>query len=161
MCYVAVPITTAEAGEAVVESAAADGAAAERLRGMRLLLVDDDGDSRDVAQQLLQAAGARVATASSVREAVSVLSGDPGNVDAVLADIGMPGEDGYAFIAGLRAAPDARLRTLPVVAVTAYASRSDRVRALAAGFDGHVPKPVAITALAQALISATTRRAAR
>jgi CheY-like chemotaxis protein len=82
-------------------------------------------------------------------------------VDAVLADIGMPGEDGYVFISGLRASPDGRLRTLPVVAVTAYASRSDRARALAAGFDAHVPKPVSIAALAQALAEAETLRATR
>jgi signal transduction histidine kinase/ActR/RegA family two-component response regulator/HAMP domain-containing protein len=136
-------------------------ASVERLRGMHLLLLDDDHDSRDVAAQLLAASGTAVTSAGSVAEAVDVLGRSPGEFDAVLADIGMPGEDGYAFIAGLRASHDARLRALPVIAVTAYASSGDRARALAAGFDAHVAKPVSIGVLAEALVEALTLRAAR
>ena len=138
-----------------------DRAAIERVRGLRLLVLDDDEDSRRVATQLLEACGATVTQATSVAEATNRLGDAPADVDAVLADIGMPGEDGYVFIAHVRGALDARLRTLPVVAVTAYASRADRARALAAGFDAHVAKPIAIGVLAHALVDAVAQRATR
>jgi signal transduction histidine kinase/ActR/RegA family two-component response regulator len=133
------------------------------LRGLRLLVLDDDRDSREVLSALLQSSGASVTEVATVAEALKVLSHSATLYDAILADIGMPGEDGYAFIAGLRAAPDARLRALPVVAVTAYASRGDRTRALAAGFDAHVAKPVSPAALGEALLQsvAARRRAMR
>jgi CheY-like chemotaxis protein len=138
-----------------------DEAAVARLRGMRLLIVDDDEDSRDVTSRLLKTEGVKVTHASTVQEAVSLLIESPAEFDGVLADIGMPDQDGYAFIAGLRASTDARVRTLPVVAVTAYASRTDRARALAAGFDAHLAKPVSLGSLAEALAHATTQRAIR
>jgi CheY-like chemotaxis protein len=122
------------------------------LGGLRLLALDDDADARDIVAGLLESAGAQVTTASSATEAFSLLRSAPETFDAVLADIGMPGEDGFAFVAGLRAAPHARLREMPVVAVTAYATLTDRARALAAGFDAHVAKPVSLDALASALL---------
>ncbi|HUE87304.1 MAG TPA: ATP-binding protein [Vicinamibacterales bacterium] len=147
------PITAADAFARV-----SDDAEIERVRGMRLLVLDDESDSREVLLRLLRSGGAVVTPATSVAEAVEALRQSPSDFDAVLADIGMPVEDGYAFIAGLRSSADVRLRGLPVVAVTAYASRADRNRALAAGFDGHVAKPVTLGALADALERALARR---
>jgi signal transduction histidine kinase/ActR/RegA family two-component response regulator len=137
---------------------ATDVTSTDRLEGMRLLVMDDDHDSLEVARRMLESAGAAVSTATTVASASAVLRQHPGDVDAVLADIGMPGEDGYAFIGWVRQSSDARLRSLPVVAVTAYASRSDRVRALAAGFDAHVPKPISLATIVEALNDAFTAR---
>jgi signal transduction histidine kinase/HAMP domain-containing protein/ActR/RegA family two-component response regulator len=148
---------------AASESSPADGqrndSSVERLRGMNVLVLDDDHDSREVSGRMLEVAGARVRTATSVPEAMATLRDAAGDIDAVLADIGMPGQDGYAFVAAVRGSSDARLRSLPLVAVTAYASRSDRARALAAGFDAHVPKPVTLDSLVDAVNDAVTARA--
>jgi signal transduction histidine kinase/CheY-like chemotaxis protein/HAMP domain-containing protein len=138
---------------------ATESAATDRLEGIRLLVLDDDPDSLEVARRMLESAGATVSTATTVASASTALAHQPADIDAVLADIGMPGEDGYAFIGWVREAADARLRSLPVVAVTAYASRSDRARVLAAGFDAHVPKPISLGAIVEALNDAFTARA--
>ena len=154
---VQLPITYAEALTPIGE-ARQDPGAAERLRGLRLVVLDDDGDSRDVAAELLHAAGATVRAATSVADAMALLGWSINDVDAILADIGMPGEDGYAFIAALRQSSDARLRSLPAIAVTAYASRNDRARVLAAGFDAHVAKPISLEGIAEALAHALSTR---
>jgi signal transduction histidine kinase/ActR/RegA family two-component response regulator/HAMP domain-containing protein len=135
---------------------ASDDAALAALGGLRLLALDDDADARVIVAGLLESAGAIVTTASSATEALALLRDSPGEFDAVLADIGMPDQDGYAFIASLRAASNARLREMPVIAVTAYATLSDRSRVLAAGFDAHVPKPVSLDAVASALLQSRT-----
>jgi signal transduction histidine kinase/HAMP domain-containing protein/ActR/RegA family two-component response regulator len=145
-------------GQVMADDPAVDPRAVGRLRGLRLLVLDDDEDSREVTTRMLESQHAAVRTASAVVEALEMLERAPDEYDAVLADIGMPGEDGYSFVARVRAAADARVRGLPVIAVTAYASRSDRVRALAAGFDAHVTKPVALGPLAEAINDATTQR---
>jgi signal transduction histidine kinase/HAMP domain-containing protein len=106
----------------------ADTAAIDRLRGVRVLVLDDDEDSRDVAARLLSASGAVVAAIGSVPEANQVLETSAQDIDVVLADVGMPGQDGYAFVSRLRAANDARLRSLPVVAVTRGSTRTCRSR---------------------------------
>jgi signal transduction histidine kinase/HAMP domain-containing protein/FixJ family two-component response regulator len=128
-----------------------EASALRRLAGLRILVVDDDADSREVTAALLRSHGARLTTASSVREALDCIGRTPDGFDAVLADLGMPREDGYGFIAGVRGATDPRVRALPVVALTAYASRADRAKALAAGFNEHVAKPVTLGGLATAL----------
>jgi CheY-like chemotaxis protein len=110
-----------------------------RLDGCRVLAVDDDADALDLIARVLDRAGATVHTAASVPRAMAVIGETP--LDVVLADLQMPGEDGFALIERLRAtsAPSARM---PAVAVTAYGSIEDRVRVLAAGFDAHLAKPV-------------------
>jgi signal transduction histidine kinase/ActR/RegA family two-component response regulator len=135
-----------------------DDAAVARLQGMRLLLLDDDPDAQEVATRTLRSNGAIVQSVASVEEAARVLTHNAEEFDAILADIGLPGQDGYDFIASVRGSPDARLRTLPVVAVTAYASRSDHARAIAAGFDAHVAKPVTLGDLATAVAEAVASR---
>ena len=90
---------------------------------------------------LLEDHGAHVATAASVAEALALF--DTARPELLLSDIGMPGEDGYALISRVRARPPAEGGHVTAVALTAYARVEDRTRALDAGFDMHVPKPIA------------------
>jgi signal transduction histidine kinase/ActR/RegA family two-component response regulator len=113
---------------------------ATRLSGMRVLLVDDDGDARDFLAAALQAAGAEVLALGDARSAVDLVG--RWLPDVIVSDIAMPGLDGYAFIRLVRnLAPEAGGRT-PAIALTALARPKDRVRALAAGFQTHLTKPV-------------------
>lgn len=106
------------------------------LDGLRVLVVDDEPDARGVLQQLLAQQQAQPVCAGSVAEALAVVaSGDP---HVIICDIGMPGQDGYDFIANLRGRGDVR----PVVALSAFARSEDRVRSLQAGFQSHLAKPV-------------------
>ncbi|PYV15678.1 MAG: two-component hybrid sensor and regulator, partial [Acidobacteria bacterium] len=97
-------------------------------------------DARFLIEDALQSYGATVTAVSSVREALAFLESFP--VDVLLSDIGIAGEDGFTLIERLRSRSD-RLGLIPAAAVTAYASNEDRRRALAAGYQEHVPKPVA------------------
>jgi signal transduction histidine kinase len=107
------------------------------LRGLRVLVVDDDADARDVVNAWLTGAGAEVRVAATGAEALAELDRAP--CDLVLSDVAMPGEDGYALLRKIRDRPSPRV---PVIALTALARREDRARALRAGFASHVPKPV-------------------
>jgi PAS domain S-box-containing protein len=110
-------------------------AAPRQLAGVRVLIVDDEADVRDFLATALMLAGAEVASAASVTEAQARLAA--GTPDVVLSDLAMPDCDGYTFLRELRAAG----RTMPVIALTALASATDRQRALTAGFDVHLAKP--------------------
>jgi len=115
--------------------------AAPMLDGVEILLVDDEADARELLALTFQKAGARVVPVSSVREAIDRLRQK--KPDLLVSDIEMPGEDGYSLIRKLRAQEaEQGERALPAVALTAYAGRADRRRALMAGFQKHVPKPV-------------------
>jgi CheY-like chemotaxis protein len=115
-----------------------------------VLLVDDEADSNEAVRGLLEVLGAEVRTAPSAAEGRRVMSG--WMPDVMVSDVGMPGEDGYAFIASLRERDD-RIGQLPAIALTAYASRDDKVRLLSAGFQAHVPKPVDASELAAVVAS--------
>jgi PAS domain S-box-containing protein len=111
------------------------------LNGIEILLVDDEADARQLLTLILQKAGARVITVSSVQEAIDRLKRN--KPDLLISDIEMPGEDGYSLIRRVRAQEAERgERSVPTVALTAYAGRADRRRALMAGFQKHIPKPV-------------------
>jgi CheY-like chemotaxis protein len=115
-------------------------AARPDLAGARVL-VDDEADSRDVLLQLLASWGARTAGAASVREALDAVERE--RPDLVVSDIAMPGEDGFTFVRELRRIEASHgERRVPVAALTAFARPEDRQRALAAGFDAHLAKPV-------------------
>jgi CheY-like chemotaxis protein len=126
------------------------------LDGLRLLVVDDEEDTREMLVTLLEGCGARVRAADSVAEALRLLAAE--RPDVLLSDIGMPGEDGYALIERLRALPSEAGGDLPAVALTAYARTEDRTRALLSGFSTHVPKPVEPLELL-AVIASLARRA--
>jgi CheY-like chemotaxis protein len=109
-----------------------------RLEGVRLLVVEDDSDTREVLMRALGELGAVVVGAGSAAEARQcILDALP---DAIVSDIGMSGEDGLVFMRSLRKQP--RYRGVPAIALTAYASDADRDEVIAAGYAEHVPKPV-------------------
>jgi len=110
------------------------------LQGLRVLLVDDEPDSRELLEMVLAQAGATVTSAGSAREAFELLQSGRPNV--LVSDIGMPDEDGYAFIRRVRALDEAALGRIPSLALTAYTRGVDRAKALAVGFTAHMGKPV-------------------
>ncbi|MEO8432572.1 MAG: response regulator [Acidobacteriota bacterium] len=121
------------------EAAAVDHPSGMSLEGVRVLLVEDERDGRDLIEEVLRASGARVSTAASAEEGRTALAAF--SPDVLVSDIGMPGEDGYSLIRSIRARPDERGR-VPALALTAYAREEDRLRSRRAGFDGHLSKPL-------------------
>jgi PAS domain S-box-containing protein len=119
---------------------AASAAGAATLAGTRVLLVEDEEDARSMLKALLESLGAAVGAVGSAAEAWETLEG--AGCDVLLSDIGMPDEDGYSLIGRVRRHGAARVKETPAVALTAYARDDDRARALAAGFDAYLPKPV-------------------
>jgi CheY-like chemotaxis protein len=111
----------------------------EMLRDVSVLVVDDEEDARMLLDTTLSQYGADVRIVSSAAEAIAAL--DRSVPDVVLSDLGMPNEDGYALIRRIRQRTPAAGGAVPAVAITAYASASDRRAALAAGFQAHVAKP--------------------
>ena len=111
-----------------------------RLDGIHVLLVEDDDDSRKLLGTMLKRYGARVTSTKSAPEALSAFSDDV--PDVLISDIGMPDEDGYEFIRKLRALPPEKGGLTPAIALTGYASRKDRERALDAGYHQHMAKPI-------------------
>jgi CheY-like chemotaxis protein len=124
-------------GRATTVPAAATAAGA--LAGLRVLLVDDDLDTREVLATLLADSGAEVVCAASGAEGLRLL--EQRLPDVLVSDIGMPGEDGLVFLGRVRALGEGPAR-LPALALTAYAGRRERQQALDAGFQDHLPKPV-------------------
>lgn len=112
----------------------------EPLKGVSVLVVDDDPDSLHLAVKILQRAGAQVEPADSVAAAVAAL--EKTWPTAIVADIGMPYRDGFDLIGRVRALEVRKGRHVPVAALTAYAAEADRRRALMAGFDAYLAKPI-------------------
>jgi CheY-like chemotaxis protein len=122
--------------------ALADGQTDARLGALaniRVLAVEDETDTRELIATILKAAGAEVAVATSVDEALDALAAAP--PDVVLCDISMPGRDGYELVKEARSRPGPPSR-IPFVAVTAHVQGADQQRSLAAGFAAHMSKPV-------------------
>jgi signal transduction histidine kinase/ActR/RegA family two-component response regulator len=109
------------------------------LAGLRVLVVDDEDDARDLLRITLESCGAQVHDAGSAREALNTLQAE--RVDVVVSDIGMPDEDGYSLVRSIRTLTTAQANT-PVIALTAFARNEDRTRALLEGFNLHMAKPV-------------------
>jgi signal transduction histidine kinase/ActR/RegA family two-component response regulator len=129
--------------------AAVEGAC--RLDGLRVLVVDDDDASRDVAAAYLEHHGASVRTAASAAEAFEIVRREA--VDVLLADVAMPNEDGYTLIRKLRALQPSGVATIPAAALTAFAREEDRQQALQAGFQLHLAKPIDPRSLLDAVAS--------
>ncbi len=123
------------AGAAVPSVSAESGV----LQHVKVLVVDDDRDSRDLIAKLLHASGADVVTAESASAALALLQQEPFGL--LVSDIGMPGQDGYSLIRDVRSMPD-RYSRVAAVALTAFARSEDRRRALLAGYDSYLAKPV-------------------
>jgi CheY-like chemotaxis protein len=125
------------------------------LAGTHTLIVEDNDDARTLLMTILRRAGSAVRSASNVPDALKLLG--ERRPDMIISDIEMPGEDGYSFIRKVRAS-GGPLRNVPAIALTAYARNVDRVRALAAGFQMHIAKPVEPAELivaVKSLVSAT------
>ncbi len=116
------------------------------LTGIKVLLVDDEPDARELLTEVLQQCGAIVVATHSADEAMRLIPRERPAV--LLSDIGLPGEDGYKLISRVRALPPEQGGKLPAAAITAYARSDDAIRALAAGYQRHAPKPIQPTTLA-------------
>ena len=126
------------------------------LRGMRVLVVDDDPDAREIASAVLTNFEAEVVAVGSVGEALDRLPA--ARPDVLVCDIGMPERDGYSLIESVRSLPHAEGGDVPAVALTAYTRPADRSRALAAGFDEHLGKPLDVAKLVRVVASLGGRR---
>jgi CheY-like chemotaxis protein len=131
----------------------ASGPGPRALSGIRVLLIEDEADSRDLARAALSRFGAQVSAVSSSAEAVDmVLSASAETLpNVVVSDIGMPVEDGYVFIQQLRSLSPERGGRIPAVTLTGYSTPADVDRALTAGYQLHLSKPVDPVALIEAV----------
>ncbi|HYO63725.1 MAG TPA: response regulator, partial [Pyrinomonadaceae bacterium] len=127
----------------------------ERLDGVRAVVVDDDRDARELLKLMLERCGASVLVAGSSAEALNLLA--ESRPDVLISDIGMPGEDGYELIRQVRSLPADLGGRTPAVALTAYARTEDRLHALRAGYQIHVPKPVEMAELVAVTASLVRR----
>jgi len=155
------PLRTLQPAEPVPERAAGDRETGDgpedgdhEIQGLRLLLVDDERDAREVLPSVLEGFGARVRTAASATEALADLL--RGGTDVLIADIGMPDMDGYELIRRIRSL-EGVVRDIPAIALTAYAGDADRRKALEAGFQLHLAKPVEPQQLAAAVAQVARR----
>lgn len=112
------------------------------LEGIRVLMVDDEADNREVVRILLEQRGATLTEAASASEALAILSDNPGLFDVLLSDISMPEEDGYTLIRKVRALGVEAGGEIPAAALTAYVRSEDQQKAIASGFQMHLAKPI-------------------
>jgi CheY-like chemotaxis protein/two-component sensor histidine kinase len=127
-----------------------------RLDGVHVLLVEDDDDSRKLLGTMLKRYGARVTSTKSAAEGLNVFAGDA-PPDILISDIGMPDQDGYEFIQKLRALPPEQGGQTPAIALTGYATRKDKERALSAGYQQHIAKPIEQTDMIAAIAALVER----
>ncbi len=124
---------------------------------MTILLADDNAPSRELMREILEACGYDVAEAANGREALDLIRKSP--PDIVLLDLQMPVMDGFAVIHAVRS--DERLRLLTVIALTASAMLGDRERAIAAGFDSYIAKPIILESVRNQIRQVTTHKLER
>jgi CheY-like chemotaxis protein len=127
----------------------------DRLDGLRVLVVDDESDTRDLLKQGLEYCGAAVTVAESAGEALDLMK--VSIPDVLISDIGMAGTDGYDFIRQVRKLSRQQGGKVAAIALTAYTRIEDRLQALRAGYDMHVPKPVELTELVAVAASLARR----
>jgi PAS domain S-box-containing protein len=126
-----------------------------RLNGLRVLIVDDEADSREMLEVILIHLGAEVKAADSAKQALGLLKDwDP---DALISDVEMPHEDGYSLIHKVRALEPERGGRIPAIALTGYGRPEDRAQLLAAGYQVHLSKPVNLIHLVDAIANLTGR----
>jgi PAS domain S-box-containing protein len=110
------------------------------LQGLKVLVVDDEADTRELIGEVLKECGSEVIITRSAAEALEAI--EQHQPDILISDLGMPDEDGYSLIEKIRALPSERGGNIPAAALTAYARAEDRMRVLRSGFQFHLPKPV-------------------
>lgn len=126
------------------------------LQGTRILAVDDSSDTRELLSAVLEGCGATVTTAASVSEALDVFAGWKPHL--LVCDIGMPEQDGYAFIKAIRQLPHGKGGDVPAIALTGYVRVEDRARALQAGYQMFVPKPIEASELCAIIANLVSRK---
>jgi len=134
------PSRTWEAGNIEVDPMAHRSPQPPNLQGIKILAIDDSMDTRELLSAVLGGCGAHVTTASSVRDALDLFAA--WNADIVICDIGMPEEDGNTFIKAMRKLAPEQGGNTPAIALTGYVRIEDRLRALEAGYQMFVPKPI-------------------
>jgi PAS domain S-box-containing protein len=133
-----------------VRVASESASSGSQLKGLRILVVEDDADTRELLITVLMEAGANVMAGASAPEAIRVLSSF--RPELIVSDIAMPDEDGYQLMQRIRALDDPRIANVPAIALTAYARAADRDKATAAGFSRHVSKPVTPATLVNTIV---------
>ena len=143
MFTIDLPTVAAQEIDAGIDGNGLQSRAMTSLDRVRVLLIDDDTDARELSQAVLEQCGARVKSVSSSAEAISSLLDTPRALmpHVIVSDLGMPAQDGYQLIRQIRAI-DSELGRIPAVAVTGYATADDVQRALTAGFQLHISKPM-------------------
>lgn len=126
------------------------------LAGLRILVVEDENDTRELLREILSGCGSSVEIAGSVSEGLEAFRRS--RPDILISDIGMPDEDGYSFIRRIRALPAEDGGRIPAIALTAFARTEDRTAALRAGFRAHVPKPIDLGELLAVIASLAPSR---
>ena len=119
------------------------------IEGLRVLVVDDDPDARELVAHFLESCGMSIDLAGSAEEALAHLTSN--TPDVIISDIGMPEHDGYYLIRSIRTLASDEKRAIPAIALTAFTRNEDRTRALVEGFNLHMPKPVEPSALVRAV----------
>jgi CheY-like chemotaxis protein/nitrogen-specific signal transduction histidine kinase len=141
---VRLPILTADTSTGPAQPADEATSAAEqdtlRLNGLRILIVEDESDAREFVQRVLEERGALVRAAATGAEALEIFPAD--RPDVLVSDIGLPEMDGYELIRRIRTRRSAEGGTVPAIALTAFAGAEDKTRALRAGYQAHVAKPI-------------------
>jgi signal transduction histidine kinase len=122
-----------------------------KLEGLHVLIVDDEADARELLSAMLEQRGAQVTAVASAAEAIDCLGRNGLLPDVLVSDLGMPDQDGFDLISKVRTLEPERGGRIPAIALTAYARPEDRARALAAGYEMHMPKPVEPGQLSDAL----------
>src|SRR5690606_10464982 len=140
-------VTLPFGAEEALAAPVSEGTVARTIRGVRVLLIEDDDDAREACASMLRGQGAEVRAAESAEAGLAALESFEPQV--ILSDIAMPGDEGYSFVQKLR--QTSRARESPVAALTAIATDEDRQRSLEAGFDLHLAKPIDAERLAIAI----------
>jgi len=138
------PLTPATTRVSPVALVASEPLPSAALDGVRVLVVDDDPNTRELLTEALNTLGARVTSADCARDALGLLSAD--GADVIVSDIAMPGEDGFSLMRRIRALPGA-VGQIPAIALSAFARAEDRARAIEAGYQMHLAKPVELAEL--------------
>jgi signal transduction histidine kinase/ActR/RegA family two-component response regulator len=155
------PTVMSPEGNDEVDRRSLASGAAPSLAGLRVLVVEDEADSRELFAKVLTSCGADVTTAASCEEALALIreAAARNRPHVILSDLGMPRDDGFDLIRKVRALAPEDGGRIPAIAVTGYANLEDRQRALAAGFQTHLAKPIDPVAVAVAIAGAAARQA--
>ena len=131
------------------------------LDGVKILIVEDDNDSREVLQLFLEQSGAAVKSTPSAKSAISMLTAFDGVPDVIVSDLAMPEEDGYTLVAKIRRLPAESGGKVPAMALSAFATAESKKRALEAGFDRYATKPFEPDLLVNEILEIVKQKAAR